>query len=137
MSDYDEVLSALSRMREPMVKEHPEQLTGAVSDVLECALLLELYQKELIEARSSFKKLYEKQLMLWEVSQHQFVTTAEKKLRGEIDRVRQECKAQLDQRNETTKVWIQAETQTREYCQKLERILESRGINYLSELDRL
>lgn len=49
--ELNEVISVLARMREPMLKDHPEHLSGSVSDVLECALNLEAYQAELIEQR--------------------------------------------------------------------------------------
>lgn len=49
MNDLDEICTVLSRMRETMLKAHPEWLAECVGDPLECVLNLENYQKELEE----------------------------------------------------------------------------------------
>lgn len=48
MDDEKRIVECLARMRDAMVDSHPEQLPGSVSDVLECALNIESFQKELI-----------------------------------------------------------------------------------------
>ncbi len=45
MSD-EVIFTVLARMRSPMIEAHPEWLSGCVSDVEECVLCLEVYQKE-------------------------------------------------------------------------------------------
>ncbi len=45
MSD-EAIFTVLARMRSPMIEAHPEWLSGCVSDVEECVLCLEVYQKE-------------------------------------------------------------------------------------------
>lgn len=65
VSDLDKIYSCLARMRNAMVKAHPENLGGSVSDVLECALCLESFQKELLETvaiATSQARILEKKL---------------------------------------------------------------------------
>jgi len=47
--DNQEIYSSLSRMREEVLLKHPEWLGGMVTDVLECVLCIEKFQKELLE----------------------------------------------------------------------------------------
>lgn len=44
MDDDAQIYSVLARMREPMLKAHPEWLPRCISDVLECVLCLEEFQ---------------------------------------------------------------------------------------------
>jgi hypothetical protein len=59
MSD-DAVFSALARMREPMLKAHPEWLSGCVSCTEECALCLEKYQAELLAKLTRYRDMCER-----------------------------------------------------------------------------
>lgn len=51
----------------------------------------------------------------------------------ELHKENKELHRQLDIRNESTKAWIQSETQTRAYCHKLEWILSIHNISYLDD----
>ena len=44
MSEHDEIISVLARMRDPLLEAHPEKITACVSCPVECALELEKYQ---------------------------------------------------------------------------------------------
>jgi len=55
MSDDDKIFSCLARMRGPMIEVHPDWSSACVSDTLECALSLEVFQQECLNKINALK----------------------------------------------------------------------------------
>ena len=74
---------------------------------------------QLDDALIDMTSRYDTMCSSWQVKEQEFVTKREANLLARLA----EAEKRLDERNEATKVWIQAERQTRTYCHQLERRL--------------